>query len=130
MSSEEKQELMQKNILKLLKDVFQLLVFKYWTQTAALSVAVVACIVFVTNAKGTIKELPLVKAATEKTAEDLKQFKRDVAIDRATDQSSVKDIARDVQIALVKLDDLKRNGRGEYNEETMDTIRLIKRHRK
>ncbi len=123
MSSEEKEELMNKNLLDMVKQLLSVLVFKYWTQTlSAIGICVTICI-FYLNTRATNTEFPKLKY-------DFEQHEKQESINRTTDQDAVKEVSKNVEILMVKIDDIKKYGRGEYHEETTDTIKIIKRHRK
>lgn len=123
MSSEEKEELMTKNMFGLLKQLVGLLVFKYWIQTAAFVTVAVTICVFYLNTRETNTEFPKLK-------QDFIEHERQESLNRQTDRDMVKDLASDVKVLIVKVDDIKKYGKGEYHEQTVDSMKTIIRHKR
>lgn len=123
MSDQEKEELMQQNFLSMTKKFMTLLVFKYWTQTVSIITVCVTICIFYLNTRATNTEFPKLK-------QDFEQHEKQESINRTADQDAVKEVSKNIEILTVKVDDIKKYGRGEYQESTTDTIKIIKRHRK
>ncbi len=94
MSAEEKQALMEKNILVELKQVISLLILKYWGQTAGFIAIVSVFLVFYFNTKTTNADYPIFK-------KEMQEFKGDIL-------KAINSLVVKVEVVSTKVDDMNK----------------------
>lgn len=65
-----------------------------------------------------------------KIEQEIKEAQRDKDLKDAKFIETMSEIKTAVKVLEVKIDDVKANGKGQYNEVTTDSIQVIKRYRK
>ncbi len=109
MSAEEKQELMEKNILALLKQVVSLLIIKYWAQTTGILVVLGTTLVFYFNTRATNADYPIFK-------KEMQEFKSDIL-------KAIGSLAIKVERVSTKVDDMKKDNQSAKIDANNNTIK-------
>ncbi len=97
MSAEEKQELMNKNFAELIKQMFSLLILKYWTQTAGIMIIIGTCLVFYWKTRETNSQFPVHAASDEQKFNQLFAFKEAILIEMKGFSVSVNNLSEQMK---------------------------------
>ncbi len=110
MSVEEKQELMEKNILVELKQVISLLILKYWGQTAGFVAMVSIFLVFYFNTKATNADYPIFKKEMEKFKDQILE--------------AVNSLTIEVRVSSTKIDAMAEENKKSKIDANNNTINM------